>query len=116
MFERICAKIGKRLDIETTLKSQIEAGGFVNIHEKVYKVPVGDWAKSPLLKEAGRYHKAQLLEGLEGVSESLFVVNTVANFPSLPVCHFHPYSLWRAHAMDARRGSSLRGEGSERSE
>lgn len=68
MFLRICEKSGKKIDTEETLRSKIEAAGFTNIHEKVYKVPIGEWTKNPLLKEAGKYEKMQILEGLEGVS------------------------------------------------
>lgn len=68
MFRHLCAKSGKRIDTEETFGDRIEAAGFTNIHEKLYKVPVGDWVKSPLLKEAGRFHKAQLMEGWEGYS------------------------------------------------
>lgn len=37
------AKTGKRLDAVETFKGRIEAGGFTNIHEKLYKLPVGEW-------------------------------------------------------------------------
>lgn len=60
------AKSGKRLDTIETFKGRIEAGGFTNIHEKRYKLPVGDWAASPILKEAGKYNKQHFEEGLEG--------------------------------------------------
>ena len=49
-------------------KARVEAAGFTNIKEVWYKVPIGDWIKSPLLKEAGIFKRAQMLEGLEGYS------------------------------------------------
>lgn len=66
LFINCCAKTGKHIDTEATFKSRIEAAGFTNVHEKMYKVPIGEWAKTPLLKDAGRFHQAQLLEGAEG--------------------------------------------------
>ena len=69
MGVRCFAKSGKNIDTVEKLRPRIEAAGFTNIHEKVYKVPIGDWVKNPLLKEAGKYHQAQLLEGAEGVSK-----------------------------------------------
>ena len=66
MFKNILGKSGKKINTEETFKASIAAAGFTNLHEKVYKVPVGDWVKSPLLKEAGQFHKAALLEGFEG--------------------------------------------------
>lgn len=68
LFLDCAAKTGRKLDTEATFPARIKAAGFVNFHEKIYKVPLGDWAKSSILKEAGLFHKAQILEGLEGVS------------------------------------------------
>lgn len=65
---RLCASAEKPIDIIDTFKSRIAAAGFANIHEKVYNVPLGDWAKNPGLKEAGKFCKAQVLAGIEGVS------------------------------------------------
>ena len=36
------------------------------VHQKNYKIPIGEWAKSPMLKEAGKFNKLQILVGLEG--------------------------------------------------
>lgn len=49
-------------------KARVETAGFTNIKEIWYKVPIGEWTKSPLLKETGRFTKVQMLEGLEGYS------------------------------------------------
>lgn len=66
MFIKLCAKTGKRIDNFATMRSQIEAVGFTNVHEKSQKCPMGDWAKSPVLREAGRFEKMQFLSGMEG--------------------------------------------------
>lgn len=66
MFLRIGEKIGRPLDTVDTMKAAIETAGFVNIKEKVYKVPNGEWAKNKTLKEAGRFSKIAALAGLEG--------------------------------------------------
>ena len=68
IFLRCAEQTGKKLDTEETMKGRIEAAGFVNVHERMYKVPVDDWAKNPILKEAGRFQKMQFLVGMEGVS------------------------------------------------
>lgn len=65
-FNKVAATTGKPLDTVDTMRAAIENAGFINVREKVYKVPVGDWAKNPILKEAGRVNKAQLLQGMEG--------------------------------------------------
>ena len=59
---------GKNFDTEAHMRAHMEAAGFTNVHEKLYKIPLGDWAKHPILKEAGKFNKIHLMEGLEGVS------------------------------------------------
>lgn len=66
MVYPLCEKMGKPIDTYHHFKSRIEKAGFINVHEKLYKVPLGDWVKDPVLKEAGRFCKAQFLEGTEG--------------------------------------------------
>lgn len=66
MFIKLGAKTGRRLDNQATMRSQIEAAGFINVHEKSQKCPMGEWAKNPVLKEAGRFQKMQFLSGMEG--------------------------------------------------
>ena len=70
---RCAAKSGRKLDTEEHFQSRVEAAGFSNVHEKLYKVPIGEWTKDPLLKEAGRVHRAQMLQGLEGYA--LYVIH-----------------------------------------
>ena len=38
--------------------------GFVNVHRKKYKMPIGPWPKTPMLKEAGRFGLVALLDGM----------------------------------------------------
>lgn len=66
MFLRAAENAGKKLDTLDTMRARIEAAGFVNIREKVYKVPLGEWTKNPILREAGRFNKRHLEEGIEG--------------------------------------------------
>lgn len=66
LFIRAAEKTGKKLDTAHTMRARIEAAGFINVREKTYKIPVGEWTRNPMLREAGRFNKAQLLEGMEG--------------------------------------------------
>lgn len=66
MFCRIAEKIGKPLNTVDTFKAGIQDAGFINVREKTYKVPVGEWTKNPVLREAGKFNKIQLLAGMEG--------------------------------------------------
>lgn len=42
------------------MKAAIEAAGFVNVREKEYNEPMGEWIKNARLKEAGEFNKAQI--------------------------------------------------------
>lgn len=59
-------KSGRSVNTMNTMRAAIEEAGFVDIHEKTYKVPIGAWAKDPVLKEAGRLNYHQWSSGLEG--------------------------------------------------
>ena len=53
MFLRAAEKAGRPVDTVDTLKGRIEAAGFVNIHEKVYEVPIGEWTSNPIGRRQG---------------------------------------------------------------
>ncbi|KAJ5682496.1 hypothetical protein N7462_005661 [Penicillium macrosclerotiorum] len=57
---------GRPITLVHNLKDMMEKAGFVDIHEKVYKWPIGPWPKDPILKEAGRLHYHQWATGMEG--------------------------------------------------
>ena len=46
--------------------TDLEKAGFVDIHEKHYRCPIGPWARDATLKEAGRLHYHHWATGMEG--------------------------------------------------
>lgn len=48
------------------MKSKIEAAGFINVQEKQYKIPIGEWAKHLIYKDAGRAAMKSFKAGVEG--------------------------------------------------
>lgn len=71
-FHRMGEKCGRPFDVLHTMRGSIEAAGFTNIQEKLYKVPVGGWAKHPLYKEAGKMNLEQFKVGMEGYAMHMF--------------------------------------------
>lgn len=61
-------KMGKPLDITKNMRSYIEKAGFVDIHEKTTKWPIGAWPRDKALKEAGLVNIQHWLAGMEGYS------------------------------------------------
>jgi hypothetical protein len=62
-----CAKCtGRPIDVQLTMKEKIEKAGFVDVQEKLYKIPVGSWPKDKVLKDAGRVNMEHWKSGLEG--------------------------------------------------
>ncbi|KAJ5732487.1 hypothetical protein N7493_003968 [Penicillium malachiteum] len=57
---------GRGLDAMLTMTEGIRKAGFVDIHEKKYKWPIGPWPKDKQLKEAGMVNFQHWLSGLEG--------------------------------------------------
>ncbi|KFY28414.1 hypothetical protein V493_02946 [Pseudogymnoascus sp. VKM F-4281 (FW-2241)] len=60
------AHAGRALDTQTTMRDSIAAAGFTEIHEKLYKCPIGEWPKHPVYKDAGRVNAVHWKSGLEG--------------------------------------------------
>jgi len=65
-------KFGKEFRICATLKKNMEEAGFVDVHEEVYKVPIGPWAKGKKNKELGIYYRAQFIDAVEPFTMALF--------------------------------------------
>lgn len=59
-------KTGKEFDVPDKLAGLMETAVFRKIHEKLYKVPFGEWTKNPILREARKVNKQLFEEGVEG--------------------------------------------------
>jgi hypothetical protein len=57
---------GQVFDVLGTMRKDIEDTGFTNIHERVYKDPIGSWPADPKLREVGKWTLLGLDLGLEG--------------------------------------------------
>lgn len=69
VFEKIGVAMGKSFfACETASQSLQDAGGFVNVHERRIKLPIGTWPKDKKLKQWGELNRQFLLQGLEGFS------------------------------------------------
>ena len=77
--------MGRTFKIAQQAKGMIEKAGFVDVVEKKYKVPVGEWAKDAKLKEIGKWNLMYLSTGLEGMA--LYILEHV-----LGVSEFFPIS------------------------
>ena len=62
----ITEKSGNTILVTDLMRQGIENAGFVNIHEKKFKFPLGDWPRHPIYQEAGEMNKVHFKEGLEG--------------------------------------------------
>jgi hypothetical protein len=54
---------GKILDLAGKMGTMLKRAGFVNVEEKVFKVPHGPWPKDRKMKMVGKYNLVHLLEG-----------------------------------------------------
>lgn len=61
-------KLGKSLDVTSTMRASIEKDGFIDVHEKVNKWPIGLWPRDIKLREAGIVNVQHWLAGMEGYS------------------------------------------------
>lgn len=62
-----CAKeAGRELNAIDTMAENIRKAGFVDIHEKEHKWPIGPWPRDKKLKEAGVVNFQHWMSGMEG--------------------------------------------------
>ena len=61
-------KIGRVSSPGPKLEGWVRDAGFKNIVARRFKLPVGPWAKDPVLKEVGIINLIQMLNGLEAFS------------------------------------------------
>lgn len=54
------------------VRAAYEEVGFVDVHQKVFKIPTNGWAKDARLKELGRAWERNMTQGLSGFSTYLF--------------------------------------------
>lgn len=60
------------LCIANKLKTWYIEAGFVDVQEKVIKLPINSWPRNKLLKAMGKHWAENLLAGLQGFSLALF--------------------------------------------
>lgn len=67
-----CAKVGRDLHVPRRWRGVVQDAGFVDIEERVFKVPVGGWPKNRRMKEAGVFEMETLREGLPAIGMGFF--------------------------------------------
>ncbi|KAJ5253238.1 hypothetical protein N7489_003648 [Penicillium chrysogenum] len=63
---------GRPCDTVDTISNSIRKAGYINVHEKTYKWPIGPWPKEKQLKEVGTVNFQHWITGLEGWCMWLF--------------------------------------------
>ncbi|KAJ3945163.1 uncharacterized protein N0V96_005188 [Colletotrichum fioriniae] len=64
--------IARPLSRAHMLREWYEEVGFVDVHQRVFKIPINGWAKHPRHKHVGRLWEQNFLDGLSGFSMALF--------------------------------------------
>lgn len=70
--EKAAIKAGRSMNIAKNLKSWYEAAGFVDVQEKVFKLPVNPWTKDKHLHNLGEMSEENWLACLSSFSMALF--------------------------------------------
>ncbi|EQB56140.1 methyltransferase domain-containing protein [Colletotrichum gloeosporioides Cg-14] len=72
MFMECSRKVGRDPQPGPQLEQWMRDAGFVNIHHKKIKAPLGTWPKDPVLRELGHMNMVQTLDGLEAYNLRLY--------------------------------------------
>ncbi|KAK2674582.1 hypothetical protein RAB80_009566 [Fusarium oxysporum f. sp. vasinfectum] len=65
-------KMGRPFGETMTYKTQMEAAGFRNVTQRVFKWPQNGWPRDPKYKELGSWTLENISSGLDGISSALF--------------------------------------------
>ncbi|KAK5653798.1 hypothetical protein OQA88_7956 [Cercophora sp. LCS_1] len=65
-------KLGREPNPGSKLEAWVKEAGFDEVVHRRFKVPIGPWARDPLLKEVGTWNYMQVEGGVEGLSMRLF--------------------------------------------
>ncbi|KAF4994238.1 hypothetical protein FDECE_13177 [Fusarium decemcellulare] len=63
---------GKQINVAKYHKQWMIDAGFEDVEERVYRIPIGPWAKDPALKELGRYELTHMQMSVESHTPALF--------------------------------------------
>ncbi|CAG5146648.1 uncharacterized protein ALTATR162_LOCUS1913 [Alternaria atra] len=66
LFHEASERFGKSFYEVWNLSTYIRNAGFVDVEERVYKVPVNGWPADPHMKELGRWNLLHITQGAEG--------------------------------------------------
>ncbi|KAG6188612.1 hypothetical protein E4U36_006590 [Claviceps purpurea] len=72
LTERAFEKFGMRFKLSAELEPYLREAGFENIHCKIFKVPIGPWAKDHLMRVVDLYQRLAVMEILPSMSGRLF--------------------------------------------
>jgi hypothetical protein len=72
MTTEALAAIGKDATAILTVDEKLLAAGFTNITHRVFKLPVGPWAKDKQQKLLGLFWRTAILDGLQGIAMGTF--------------------------------------------
>jgi hypothetical protein len=74
-FSELCSAslaAGRPLHVTPMIKQWYIDAGFVDVHEKVYKIPMNGWPRVPRLKQIGEMWHRNVEDGMSGLSYALF--------------------------------------------
>jgi hypothetical protein len=66
VFHEASKKFGKSFYEVWNLSTYMRRMGFIDVSERVYKVPVNSWPADPHMKELGRWNLLHITQGAEG--------------------------------------------------
>lgn len=53
-------------------RDTVEDAGFINVEQKIWRIPIGPWAKDPKMKTVGLYNRSIATDALQGAGMGPF--------------------------------------------
>jgi len=71
LCRKAASQFSKSIFLVSEQKQHLIDTGFCDVHDNMFKVPIGTWPAEPKLKEIGRYHREVFLLSLESYTVGL---------------------------------------------
>jgi hypothetical protein len=68
LIDQGLTNLGVELHAVTGMKTMMQECGFVNVQEKVLRIPIGQWPKNKILKLVGVLWQTILLDGIQAIA------------------------------------------------
>lgn len=71
VLKPLAAAMGLDMEVSLKFKRYLEDAGYESVQERIFDLLMGDWPQDQRMKEIGRFHRFQFIDGLQSIGSAL---------------------------------------------